>query len=170
LIGKAQNTLPPKPLHPHYFKTSQNLVYIDESGFAHDMPRTHGYSDRGKRCYGVHDWGAKGRTNAIGALIGRALLTVMLLSGTVNTETFTSWIQADLLPKLSPQSIIVMDNATFHKGKEMQLSITNAGHTLLYLPPYSPDLNPIEHKWAESKHTRRKLACSIDELFQYHIA
>src|SRR6185437_8921623 len=117
-----------------------------------------------------HDWGAKVRTNAIGALIGRALLTVMLLSGTVNTETFTSWIQADLLPKLSPQSIIVMDNATFHKGKEMQLSITNAGHTLLYLPPYSPDLNPIEHKWAESKHTRRKLACSIDELFQYHIA
>jgi transposase len=148
----------------------KTIVYIDESGFAHDMPRTHGYSDKGKRCYGVHDWGAKGRTNVIGALIGNALLTVMLLSGVVNTGVFTSWIQEDLLPKLPPKSIIVMDNATFHKGEKMKLSITNAGHTLLYLPPYSPDLNPIEHKWAESKHTRRKLTCSIDELFRCHIS
>src|ERR1700729_2947071 len=145
------------------------IAYIDKSGFAHDMPRTHGYSASGKRCYGTHDWGTKGRTNAIGALIGKALLTVMLLSGTVNTQVFTSWVQDDLLPKLSPKSIIVMDNASFHKGKEMKISITKAGHTLLYLPTYSPDLNPIEHKWAESKHTRRKLNCSVDELFQYYI-
>lgn len=133
------------------------------------MPRTHGYSDKGKRCYGVHDWGAKGRTNVIGALIGSTLLTVMLLSGTVNTQVFTSWVHGDLLPKLPQKSVIVMDNATFHKGAEMKLSITNAGHTLLYLPPYSPDLNPIEHKWAESKHIRRKLSCSIDKLFQCHV-
>jgi len=134
------------------------------------MPRTHGYSAKGKGCFGIHDWGSKGRTNAIGALIGKALLTVMLLSGTVNTAVFTSWIQDDLLPKLPPKSVIVMDNATFHKGEEMRSSITKAGHTLLYLPTYSPDLNPIEHKWAESKHTRRKLNCSIDELFQYHMS
>ena len=98
------------------------------------------------------------------------LLTVMLLSGTVNTQVFTTWVQEDLLPKLPPKSVIVMDNATFHKGEEMKNSITKAGHTLLYLPTYSPDLNPIEHKWAESKHTRRKLGCSVDDLFQYHIA
>lgn len=147
----------------------RTIAYIDESGFAHDMPRTHGYSASGKRCYGTHDWGAKGRTNVIGAMIGKALLTVMLLSGTVNTEVFTSWVKEDLIPKLPPKSILVMDNATFHKGEEMKLSITKAGHTLLYLPPYSPDLNPIEHKWAESKHTRRKLNCAIDELFQFHV-
>ena len=110
------------------------------------MPRTHGYSAKGKGCFGIHDWGSKGRTNAIGALIGKALLTVMLLSGTVNTAVFTSWIQDDLPPKLPPKSVIVMDNATFHKGEEMRSSITKAGHTLLYLPTYSPDLNPIEHK------------------------
>jgi hypothetical protein len=51
------------------------IVYIDESGFAHDMPRTHGYSMKGKRCYGTHDWGARGRTNAIGALINGLHLT-----------------------------------------------------------------------------------------------
>ena len=147
----------------------RTIAYIDESGFAHDMPRTHGYSDKGKRCYGDHDFGARGRTNAIGALIGRALLTVMLLSGSVNRLVFTSWVKEDLLPKLPPKSVIVMDNAAFHKGEEMKLAITKAGHTLLYLPPYSPDLNPIEHKWAESKHIRRKLSCSIDDLFQYHM-
>lgn len=147
----------------------KTIAYIDESGFAHDMPRTHGYSDKGKRCYGTHDWGAKGRTNVIGAMIGKALLTVMLLSGTVNTQVFTSWVKEDLIPKLPPKSVLVMDNATFHKGVEMKLTIAKAGHTLLYLPPYSPDLNPIENKWAESKHTRRTLACSIDDLFQYHM-
>jgi transposase len=147
----------------------RTIAYIDESGFAHDMPRTHGYAGKGKRCYGLHYGGAKGRTNVIGAMIGQALLTVMLLSGTVNTKVFTSWVKEDLIPKLPPKSILVMDNATFHKGEEMKLSITKAGHTLLYLPPYSPDLNPIEHKWAESKHTRRKLNCTIDELFQFHV-
>lgn len=133
------------------------------------MPRTHGYSSKGKRCFGMHDFGAKGRTNVIGALIGKVLLTVMLLSGTIDAQVFTSWVKEDLIPKLPPKSVIVMDNATFHKGAEMKLSIERAGHTLLYLPTYSPDLNPIENKWAESKHTRRKLSCTIDELFQYHV-
>lgn len=144
-------------------------MYIDESGFAHDMPRTHGYSKKGKRCYGTHDWGAKGRTNAIGALIGQTLLTVVLLAGTVNTQVFSCWVEQDLLPKLPVNSVIVMDNASFHKGEEMKKAIADAGHYLLYLPPYSPDLNPIEHKWAQAKNIRKTVGCSIDDLFHYHI-
>ncbi len=58
-----------------------------------------------------------------------------------------------------------MDNATFHKGKEMIKIIEDSGHTLLYLPPYSPDLNNIEKKWAQAKQIRRSKNCSIDELF-----
>ena len=54
-------------------KEDKSIVYIDENVFAHDMPRTHGYSIKGKRCYGKHEWGAKGRTNAIGALIGSSI-------------------------------------------------------------------------------------------------
>lgn len=54
-----------------YAKKEKPLVYIDESGFASSMPRTHGYALKGKRGYGTHDWGAKGRTNAIGALLGK---------------------------------------------------------------------------------------------------
>jgi transposase len=58
-----------------------------------------------------------------------------------------------------------MDNAPFHKQAEMQDALTFGGHTLLYLPPYSPDLNPIEKKWAQLKSLRRKIGCSVDDQF-----
>ena len=146
------------------------IAYIDESGFAHDMPRTHGYSKKGKRCYGQHDWGAKGRTNAIGALIGGTLIAIGLISGSVNTEVFTCWVQQILLPNLPEESIVVMDNASFHKGSDMQKLLQDSGHTLLYLPPYSPDLNPIERKWAHAKHIRKTFNCSIYNLFHSHMS
>lgn len=153
-----------------YFQNEgRPIVYIDESGFAQDMPRTHGYSLKGERCYGKHDWGAKGRTNVIGALIGATLLAVGLLAGSVNTTVFTCWVADFLLPNLPNGSVIILDNAAFHKGKEMQKMIEEAGHTLLYLPPYSPDLNPIEKKWAQAKQIRRTTNCSIDHLFQFYI-
>lgn len=129
------------------------------------MPRTHGYSSKGQRCYGKHDWGAKGRTNAIGALLGSAIIAIGLLTASVNTDVFTCWVDKILLPNLPDNSVIVMDNATFHKGQEMQKLLQDSGHTLLYLPPYSPDLNPIEKKWSQAKRIRRKTGCSIDLLF-----
>ena len=130
------------------------------------MPRTHGYALKGKRCVGVHDWGAKGRTNVIGALLGATLLTLSMFSTTIDAKVFTAWVVQDLLPKLPEKSVIVMDNASFHKGKIMKKALEDAGHTLLYLPPYSPDLNPIEKKWAQAKSTRRNLRCSIKSLFK----
>lgn len=142
-----------------------DIVYLDESGFAHDMPRTHGYALKGQRCYGSQDWGARGRTNAIGALLGERLLTVTLFQGTINTITFEAWPTQDLLPKLNRQVIIVMDNATFHKSFSTQEIIKQAGHLIEYLPPYSPDLNPIEHKWAQAKAIRRATQCAIVDLF-----
>jgi transposase len=141
------------------------LVYIDESGFAHDMPRLHGYSVKGQRCYGKHDWGAKGRTNVIGALLGKLLITVSLFSTSIDTNVFTAWVEYDLIPKLPPHCVIIMDNASFHKGTNMQQAVEAAGHVLLYLPPYSPDLNPIEKKWAQVKSIRRKVGGDIDQLF-----
>ena len=65
------------------------------------MPRTHGYALKGQRCYGSCDWGAKGRTNVIGALLGQTLLTVTLLNGNVNTEVFLAWVEQDLIPILA---------------------------------------------------------------------
>ena len=130
------------------------------------MPRTYGYSLKGQRCYGKHDWGARGRTNVIGALLGKKLLTVSLFEQNINTNIFNSWVSQDLIPKLPAKSIIVMDNATFHKSKDMHYKIQIAGHILEYLPAYSPDLNPIEHKWAQAKSIRKKHFCDIDTLFR----
>ena len=78
----------------------------------------------------------------------------------------TGWIEQDLIPKLPPNSVVVMDNATFHKGALMQQMLEEAGHIILYLPPYSPDLNPIEKKWAQAKALRRRIGGNIETLFQ----
>ena len=69
----------------------------------------------------------------------------------MDAALFNLWRSNDLLPKLPPASVIVMNNATFHKQKDTEKMIFAAGHTLEYLPPYSPDLNPIERKWAQAK-------------------
>lgn len=136
------------------------------------MPRIYGYSKRGTRCFGKQDWGAKGRSNVIGALLGKELLTLSIFDCTIDTDIFSTWILEDLLPKLPKQSILVMDNASFHKGTKMQKAIAeieNHKHKILYLPTYSPDLNPIEKKWAQAKAVRRKIGCSTHELFAKHI-
>lgn len=133
------------------------------------MPRTHGYSPRGERCMGVHDWHKQGRINVLGAIIKGLLFTVTLMTGTVNTAVFYAWVTQDLLPKIPPQAVIVMDNASFHRRQDIQEAIEAAGATLEFLPPYSPDLNPIEKKWAQAKAIRRRLGCSVDELFSQHM-
>ena len=145
------------------------IVYIDESGFIKDALRTHGYQAKGSRCQGVHDWQGKTVVQAIGALLEGSLLTVCLIAGMVNGAVFKAWLAQDLLPKLTTSCVVVMDNATFHKVDGISELIEKAGHQLLYLPPYSPDLNPIERKWAQVKALRNKLRTNdIDALFTNH--
>ena len=134
------------------------------------MPRTHGYSPRGKRCFGKQDWHAKGRINVIGALLAGSLLSVGLANGNVDADMFNLWLKQDLIPKRPPSSILVMDNATFHKRSDTKAMIKNAGHILEYLPPYSPDLNPIEHKWAQAKAIRRKTGKSTEQIFESELS
>lgn len=129
------------------------------------MPRRYGYSLVGMRCFGKLDWGAKGRTNVIGALLSGLLLTVTLLASNVNSEVFYTGITQELLPRLPNKSVVVMDNASFHKRLDIQNAIRGAGHIFLLLPPYSPQLNPIEHKWAQAKAIRKQKHCSISDIF-----
>ena len=145
----------------------RTIVYIDESGFACDMPRTHGYSTQGERCYGKHDWHARGRINVIGAIVNNRFLSICLFETTIDSDVFFAWLTQDLIPKLPEKSVVVMDNAAFHKRSDMREALEVEGHTLLYLPPYSPDFNPIEHKWAHAKSIRRRTGCGIFELFLY---
>jgi len=145
------------------------IVYLDESGFAVDMPRTHGYSSIGLRCYGKHDWQAKGRLNAIGAIVGMSMITVSLFPCHINADVFHAWMTQDLLPKVKKGSVIVMDNASFHKRENTLNAIKAHGCITEFLPPYSPDLNPIEKKWAQVKSIRRKERCDIEALFREHV-
>ena len=98
------------------------------------MPRTHGYVPIGKRCYGTCDWHAKGRTNVIGALLGKLLLTVSLFDVNINANIFYAWVVKDLLPKLPKNSVLVVDGASFHKRSDIRNAIKKAGHILEILP------------------------------------
>jgi len=133
------------------------------------MPRTHGYTPRGKRCFGVKDWQAKGRVNVIGALLGATLLTASLFDCHIDSDVFHAWTVQELLPQCPPGAVIVMDNAAFHKRHDIQQAILNAGHHLEFMPPYSPDLNPIEHKWAQAKSIRSATHCTVEKLFKAYL-
>ncbi len=110
-------------------------------------------------------WHARGRTHVIGALLGAGLLTVSLFQGSVNAAVFLAWVIQALLPKMPAHGVIVMDNAAFHKRADIRQAIQDAGHILEFMPSCSPDLNPIEHKWAQAKAARKRRNCSIEALF-----
>ncbi|WP_275374770.1 transposase [Xenorhabdus bovienii] len=73
---------------------------MDESGFAQSRPRKQGYSEKGLRCFGTHDWHAKGRLNVIGAILENTFVTLSLFTGNINADVFYAWMTQDLLPKL----------------------------------------------------------------------
>ena len=149
-----------------YKSENRILSYIDESGFAFDMPRRYGYSKVGDRCYGTYNWNAKGRENVIGALVNDSLTACGIVNGNVDSDTFNTWLEQILIPELPTNSVVIMDNAAFHKSLKTKEILTQHGHELEFLPPYSPDLNEIEHKWGEAKSKRRKTQMSIHQLFQ----
>ena len=155
----------------HQFeKDNRPLVFLDESGLKSHDNRPHGYSNKGQKCFGEYNWQLKNQTNAIGAIYNQQLFAVGLYDCSVNSDVFHSWVSQLLLPNLPKNSVIVMDNATFHKRQDIQELIEDAEHTILWLPPYSPDLNPIEQVWAWVKRKRKewRLNC-IDTLFFYFL-
>ena len=85
------------------------IAYVDESGFAHSMPRTHGYSRMGKRCYGSCDWNARGRKNVIAALYESSIIGCGIIEDNIDTNVFNTWIEKILIPDLPDKSVIVMD-------------------------------------------------------------
>ena len=116
--------------------------------------------------YGMRDWNARGRVNVIGAILHFEFLSVELWNCNINSDVFHAWITQALLAKCPQAAVIVMDNASFHKREDIREAIKEAGHSLEYLPAYSPDLNPIERKWAQAKAIRRKLRSKPSQLFK----
>lgn len=93
----------------------------------------------------------------IAAKRGKAFLAPILYEGSTSAAWFNQWFEEHLLKELNPQSTIIMDNAAFHKKEEIYTMAETAGHTVLFLPPYSPDFNPIEKDFAILKKIRQKM-------------
>ena len=116
------------------------------------MQRTHGYAKKGDPVHGLTYGKRKGRTNVIGAWsVNNKLFATATYDRTVNKDVFVTWIQEHLLKHLKKGMAVIMDNAPWHKGDDIKKLIESTGAKLIKLPPYSPDLNPIEKAWANLK-------------------
>ena len=91
-----------------------------------------------------------------------------IVEANVDTEIFNTWIEKIFIPDLPENSVVVMDSAAFHKSEKTKELIENHGHEIEFLPPYFPDLNPIEQKWAQAKAIRRRENCNLENLFRDH--
>jgi transposase len=133
------------------------------------MVRERGWQIRGKRLFGEKSGNRKGkRITVIGAINGRKgkLLAPIYFEGSTDTEVFNVWIKDYLLPEIKNQKkVIIMDNASFHKNEKTRELVEKAGHKLLYLPPYSPDLNPIEQRWFHIKNKVRSVKDNFINFF-----
>jgi len=134
------------------------LVFIDESWAKTNMTRLRGRSLRGTRLIGYAPAGHWHTTTLIAALDYRGIRCSATVDGAVNRDVFEAFIEQVLVPTLQPGQIVVMDNLSSHKGRRVGEMIESAGATLLYLPPYSPDLNPIEMAFSKIKQLLRSLA------------
>lgn len=139
----------------------ENLIYLDESGFDLAMKKEYGWKTRGQRFYDNKKGQRKylKRITVISAYSNQTkkLVAPFYFEGNTNSEMFNLWIKEILLPELKPNQTIIMDNAAFHKNKITQELIESKQCQLLYLPPYSPDFNPIEQKWGHVKNQIKKI-------------
>jgi putative transposase len=134
---------------------SENLVYLDESGFEPEVCRRYGWSRRGQQVYGDHAGHRRPRQSLIAARRGQDFLAPMLFSGTATTNLVNHWTRFRLCQELRPNSTIIFDNAAFHNKKDLEAVAHEHGHHILFLPPYSPDFSRIEPDFANLKKRRQ---------------
>jgi transposase len=136
----------------------RNLIFIDESGANLQMAPRYGRGYQGKRIVFGAPFNKGNKITMIGAISFERVETALYSEGSANGELFLKFIKECLCPLLQPRHVVVMDNVAFHKVKGINEAITAIGAKLIYLPPYSPDLNPIEMMWSKIKCFLRKMA------------
>ena len=134
----------------------QPVFYLDECGVDHRLYREYGRAPKGERIYQAVAGKRRERTSIISASQQGKLVAPLVFQGSCNTEVVDTYLEQVLLPELPVGSVIVLDNARFHQSPTTQRLVAAAGCQLLFLPAYSPDLNPIEHLWATFKTRLRK--------------
>jgi transposase len=143
----------------------RSVFYLDECGVDHRLYREYGRAPRGARIYQAVAGKRRERTSIIAASRQNKLVAPLVFQGSCNTEVVDVYFEKVLLPVLPAGSVIVLDNARFHQSPTTQKLVTQAGGHLLFLPTYSPDLNPIEHLWAAFKtRLRKSLATAANPL------
>jgi transposase len=136
----------------------EKLVFIDETWATTNMARKNGRAPKGERLRASVPHGHWKTTTFIAGLRLSGLTAPMVLDGPINGVWFQAYVDQVLVPTLSPGDIVVMDNLGSHKGVGVRKAVEAVGATLLYLPPYSPDFNPIEKAFSKLKALLRKAA------------
>lgn len=134
----------------------RRLVFIDETWAKTNMTRTHGRAPRGQRLIAKVPHGRWTTLTFLAALRHDRIDAPYVLDGPINGDCFRAWVEQQLVPTLAPGDVVILDNLGSHKGKAVRKAIRDAGAHLIFLPPYSPDLNPIEQVFAKLKTLLRR--------------
>ena len=147
---------------------AQDLIYLDEMGSARNITRSYARSEQGQRAACPNSSTAGIRISTIGALGVDGLITAFCFQGTLTAHLFGFFLENFLLPFLNPSKVVILDNAPSHHDEDVIEMIESTGARVLFLPPYSPHLNPIEFIWAKVKSFLRKVHMSTsEELFLF---
>ena len=142
------------------------LFFVDETWASTNMTPTRGRAPRGQRCIGHAPHGHWHTTTFLCALRRKGLTAPLVINGAINGEVFLAWVEQFLGPMLKKGDIVVMDNLSAHKVSGVREAIEARGAKLLYLPPYSPDFNPIEQVFSKLKEMlRRASARTVEALW-----
>ena len=143
-----------------------DLVFIDETGANTKMIRRYGWGPKSSRVISNVPHGHWKTTTFVAALRTSGFTAPMVTDGPMNGDLFLAYVQQQLVPTLKPTDIVVMDNLSSHKRADVQQAIESTGATLMYLPPYSPDFNPIELAFSKLNTLLRKAAArTVEELW-----
>lgn len=148
----------------------ERLIFLDESGVSTQMTRLYARCAGGAR---IHETTPDGRwkiLTILGAMSTRGMIATMTIEAATDREIFLAYLDHVLCPQLRPGDVVVMDNLSSHKVKGVRERIEAAGAQLLYLPPYSPDLNPLEKAWAKLKQLLRAAKARTREALDQAIA
>ena len=152
----------------------KSLVYIDESGFEEIQECIYAWSKRGKKVMGEKTGKRKKRENLVAGRRKRKkdLIAPMIFEGSLDAIGFEGWLEKYLLPSLEITSVLIMDNAPIHRKAKIKELVEEAGHEIVFLPKYSPDLNDIEHDFSALKRNRMYEGNnkSLDEIIRDYCA
>jgi len=122
----------------------EQIAYVDETGIDSYLYREHGFSKCGKKIFAAVSGKKYRRVGIVAAQLGKEIIAPLQYDGTMDSSLFETWFSTRLLPNLPKGSVIVMDNAAFHRKSRLISIAQGEGFRLIFLPPYSPELNPIE--------------------------